>query len=149
MVEAVTDDGQSLLALNEVFVGHSSHQSARYRLVAAEAEERQSSSGLIVSSGTGATGWCRSVAQQSHSTLELPAPDEARLVWFVREAWPSPATGTSLVEGELGRDQALRVVAETDGLVVFGDGIESDRLIAGWGQQITIRRAVRTLRLAR
>jgi NAD kinase len=149
MVEAVTDDGQSLLALNEVFVGHSSHQSARYRLVAAEAEERQSSSGLIVSTGTGATGWCRSVAQQSHSTLELPAPDEARLVWFVREAWPSPATGTSLVEGELGRDQALRVVAETDGLVVFGDGIESDRLIAGWGQQITIRRAVRTLRLAR
>ena len=149
MVEAVTDDGQSLLALNEVFVGHSSHQSARYRLVAAEAEERQSSSGLIVSTGTGATGWCRSVAQQSHSTLELPAPDEARLVWFVREAWPSPATGTSLVEGELGRDQALRVVAETDGLVVFGDGIESDRLIAGWGQQITVRRAVRTLRLAR
>jgi NAD kinase len=149
MVEAVTDDGQSLLALNEVFVGHSSHQSARYRLVAAEAEERQSSSGLIVSTGTGATGWCRSVAQQSHSTLELPAPDEARLVWFVREAWPSPATCTSLVEGELGRDQALRVVAETDGLVVFGDGIESDRLIAGWGQQITVRRAVRTLRLAR
>jgi len=149
MVEAVIDDGQSLLALNEVFVGHSSHQSARYRLVAAEAEERQSSSGLIVSTGTGATGWCRSVAQQSHSTLELPAPDEARLVWFVREAWPSPATGTSLVEGELGRDQALRVVAETDGLVVFGDGIESDRLIAGWGQQITVRRAVRTLRLAR
>jgi len=149
MVEAVTDEGQSLLALNEVFVGHSSHQSARYRLVAAEAEERQSSSGLIVSTGTGATGWCRSVAQQSHSTLELPAPDEARLVWFVREAWPSPATGTSLVEGELGRDQALRVVAETDGLVVFGDGIESDRLIAGWGQQITVRRAVRTLRLAR
>ena len=149
MVEAVIDDGQSLLALNEVFVGHSSHQSARYRLVAAEAAERQSSSGLIVSTGTGATGWCRSVAQQSHSTLELPAPDEARLVWFVREAWPSPATGTSLVEGELGRDQALRVVAETDGLVVFGDGIESDRLIAGWGQQITIRRAVRTLRLAR
>jgi hypothetical protein len=148
MVEATIDDGQALLALNEIFVGHPSHQSARYRLAAGDAEERQSSSGLIVSTGTGATGWCRSVAQQSHSTLELPAPDEARLVWFVREAWPSPATGTSLVEGELGGDNALRVVAETDGLVVFGDGIESDRLIAGWGQEITVRRADRTLQLA-
>jgi hypothetical protein len=89
------------------------------------------------------------VAQQSHSILELPAPDEARLAWFVREAWPSPATSTSLVEGELDGDQALRVVAETDGLVVFGEGIESDRLIAGWGQEIAVRRAVRTLQLAR
>ena len=149
MVEATIDDGQSLVALNEIFIGHPSHQSARYRLAAEEAEERQSSSGLIVSTGTGATGWCRSIWGQSHSSLTLPVPEEQRLVWFVREAWPSPATGISLVEGSLGQDAALRIVAETDGLVVFGDGIESDRLIAGWGQGISVRRAERRLRLAR
>lgn len=149
MVEAAIDDGQSLLALNEIFVGHPSHQSARYRLAADGAEERQSSSGLIVSTGTGATGWCRSIWGQSRSAIELPVPEEGRLVWFVREAWPSPATGTSLVEGELAGDDPLRIVAETDGLVVFGDGIESDRLIAGWGQGISVRRAARRLRLAR
>ena len=148
MVEGTVDDGRSLLALNELFVGHPSHQSARYRLIAGGAEERQSSSGLIVSTGTGATGWCRSIWGQSHSRLELPAPADARLVWFVREAWPSPVTGTSLVEGALAGDEALRVVVETDGLVVFGDGIEPDRLVAGWGQEIALRRADRTLRLA-
>jgi hypothetical protein len=149
MVEAVLDDGQALVALNEIFVGHPSHQSARYRLRAEGAEERQSSSGLIVSTGTGSTGWCQSVWRQTHSTLALPEPADARLVWFVREPWPSPATGTSLVEGELEGDQALLVVAETDGLVVFGDGIESDRLMLSWGQEIAIRHARRGLHLAR
>src|SRR5215217_1155486 len=32
MAAARLDDGQALLALNEVFVGHASHQSARYAL---------------------------------------------------------------------------------------------------------------------
>ena len=149
MVEAVTDDGQSIVALNEVFVGHPSHQSARYRLRPEGAEERQSSSGLIVSTGTGATGWCRSLWLQSGSHLDLPGPTERRLVWLVREPWPSPATGISLVEGVLGDGQALRVVAETDGLVVFGDGIESDRLILRWGQELEVHVAERNLQLVR
>jgi hypothetical protein len=148
MVEASLDDGQRLVALNEIFVGHPSHQSARYRLFAGGAGERQSSSGLIASTGTGATGWCRSIWQQSHSGLQLPRPDEDRIAWFVREAWPSPATGTTLVEGELGPDDELRVVAETDGLVAFGDGIESDRLTLAWGQEARLHVADRRLRLA-
>ena len=147
MVEVALDDGQRLTALNEVFVGHPSHQSARYRLCVDAAEERQSSSGLIVATGTGATGWCRSIWQQSHSGLDLPGPLDARLAWFVREAWPSPATGTSLVEGLLEADGELHVVAETDGLVAFGDGIETDRLTLGWGQELRLRVAERRLRL--
>jgi hypothetical protein len=148
MVEVSLDDGQRLAALNEIFVGHPSHQSARYRLFAGEAGERQSSSGLIASTGTGATGWCRSIWQQSQSELALPRPDEDRIAWFVREAWPSPTTGTALVEGELGPGDELRIVAETDGLVAFGDGIESDRLTLGWGQEARLHLAGTHLRLA-
>ena len=39
---------RTLLALNEIFVGHRSHQSARYRLAVGDRHEHQSSSGLIV-----------------------------------------------------------------------------------------------------
>lgn len=57
MVEAVLDDGQRLLALNEVFVGHASHQSARYSISVGDRAERHSSSGVVITTGTGATGW--------------------------------------------------------------------------------------------
>ncbi|MCV7199068.1 NAD(+)/NADH kinase [Mycobacterium angelicum] len=149
MAEAVTDDGQQLLAVNEIFVGHASHQTARYTLALPDGRaERQASSGVIVSTGTGATGWCRSVWEQRRSSVVLPGPSEPRLAWFVREAWPSPATGTSLVEGDLNAT-TLTVDVESDRLVVFGDGIESDSLFLSCGQRLTVRLAVRRLRLVR
>jgi len=147
MVEATLDDGQRLTALNEIYVGHPSHQSARYRITAGEGQlERQSSSGVLVGTGTGSTGWCRSVALERHSTLVLPTPEQARLCWFVREAWPSPATGTELTEGLLDMGQRLEISAESD-LVLFGDGIESDSISLTWGQSVSVGIAKQRLHL--
>jgi NAD kinase len=149
MVEARLDDGQRLLALNEVFVGHPSHQTARYDLHTADgSSEAQASSGVIVATGTGATGWCRSVALERDSGLSLPSPSEPRLVWFVREAWPSPATGATLTEGELvGTELSLTI--KSDRLVAFGDGIEADSLAVTWGQTVRIGQSAQALRLVR
>jgi hypothetical protein len=101
MVSAHLDDGQSLTALNEVFVGHASDQSARYRLSLSDVEERESSSGLIVATGTDATGWAASLHLERRSSLVMPSPEERRLAFFVREPRPSVATGTELTEGSL------------------------------------------------
>jgi NAD kinase len=148
MVSASTDDGESLLALNEVYLGHSGHQSARYLLTAPDgAEERHSSSGLLVGSGTGATGWLLSIARQRAHQVGLPGPTDPELGWFVREAWPSPTTGADLTEGVLPEGQELTVRIEGESLVVFGDGIETDRLLLTWGQTVRIRAADRRLRL--
>jgi NAD kinase len=149
MVEARLDDGQRVLALNEIFVGHPSHQTARYDLYTPDGGgEDQASSGVIASTGTGATGWCRSVALERHSRLALPTPSEPRLVWFVREAWPSPATGTTLTEGEL-MGTELAVTVKSDRLVAFGDGIEADSLTLTWGQTVRISQSAQALRLVR
>jgi NAD kinase len=148
MVEASLDDGQRVLALNEIFVGHRSHQSARYALAWHGDHERQSSSGIVVTTGTGATGWGRSIGMERHTTLEMPRPEDPSLAFFVREAWPSPTFGVSITEGRLGPNDELAVVSEMDdGGVVFGDGIEPDRVEFGWGVQATVRLAARRLRL--
>jgi hypothetical protein len=150
MAQADTDDGQHLLALNELFVGHPSHQTARYILTAPSGPaEVQASSGVIIGTGTGATGWCRSAWLERHSQLTLPQPVDHRLTWFVREAWPSPATGTRCTEGELQAGQALSVSVASDELVLFGDGIEADSVGLSWGQNVSIRLADQTLTLVR
>jgi hypothetical protein len=142
------DDSESLLALNEVFVGHHSHQSARYTLAANGARERQSSSGLIVATGTGATGWAASILRATGRRMELP-PTAPRLGFLVREAWPGPATGADLVAGLVVEDAPLLVTSEMDeGGTIFADGIETDRLAFGWGRQVRIAPAARRLRLA-
>lgn len=149
MVEARLASGPRLVALNEIFVGQASHQSARYRLRVGEAEERQSSSGLIVSTGTGATGWASSIRRERGAGPPLPGPTESDLCWFVREAWPSVSTGTSLTGGRLASTEALTVISEMEAGVVFGDGIEADRLTLGWGQPVTVQLAPERLRLVR
>ncbi|MEM9491124.1 MAG: hypothetical protein AAGC55_18385, partial [Myxococcota bacterium] len=146
MVQAATEDGQQLLALNEIFVGQRTHQSARYHLNWRGAGEHHSSSGLIATTGTGATGWARSVHRQRRTEVALPAPCEPRLAFFVREAFPSVATGTAVTDGELVGDEGLEIVSEMhDSGVVFGDGIESDCIAFHYGMRLTLRVATQRL----
>ena len=148
MAEARLDDGQHLLALNEIFVGHRTHQSACYRIDVMGQDERQSSSGLIVSTGTGATGWARSINLSRGNALQLPQPADHSLAFFVREAFPSVATGTEVTCGLIGRGEGLRVTSEmNEGGVIFGDGIEEDHLEFAWGQRVEVRVAASRLTL--
>jgi hypothetical protein len=147
MVEAVLDDGQKLLGLNEIFIGHHSHQSARYDIEVGGKHEAQSSSGLIVASGTGATGWARSLMEAMHVPIALK-PEEEALAYFVREAFPSVSTGTSIRAGKIARDEPVRVTSRmNDGGVIFADGIEQDHLGFDWGRIIQVSIAPRRLNL--
>ncbi len=162
MVEAVADDTQRLLALNEIYLGAAGHQTARYRLGLEDdgngrdggnggngrgVVEVQASSGVLVGTGTGATGWIRSVWEGRGSPLPLPRPAEDRLVWFVREAWPSPTTGTTQVAGLLSATSRLTLTAESERLIAFGDGMEGDALELTWGQSVRVGVCGRRLRL--
>ncbi|MCW6537648.1 hypothetical protein [Sphingomonas lycopersici] len=146
MVQAMLDGGETLTALNEIFVGHRSHQSARYRIEADGAAEDHSSSGLIVASGTGSTGWARSIAEATHLDLALGREERAVGYW-VREPFPSLASATTMRAGKL-TDHPLWVTSRmNDGGVIFADGIEQDFIAFDWGRRVQLSPAPHSLHL--
>lgn len=143
LAEAVTSDGQVLRGLNEVFVGVPSHQSARYRIRHGAGDEMQSSSGLIVSTGTGSTGWLRSLA--GDSAQFDPAAD--KLMFVIREAWPGRGFAANLTHGEVTRNTPLVIESRMDAGVIFADGIEADAIRFDAGMTVTIAPSSRRVRL--
>lgn len=142
MARARLTDGQELLAVNDFFLGARSHVSARYEIALGERHERHSSSGVIVSTGLGSTGWLRSVltgasavagGRASKRTQALRehgfAWDARQLVFSVREPFPSRWSQAELVFGEISDGDALCIRSlMPDGGVIFSDGIEADGL---------------------
>ncbi|MCJ2072755.1 hypothetical protein MKK75_28850 [Methylobacterium sp. J-030] len=146
MVQATFEGGERLLALNEIFVGHRSHQSARYRIDDGVQAEDQSSSGLIVASGTGLTGWARSISEATHLSVEVGI-EEAAFGYWVREPFPSVATGTDLRGGKFTGSPLTVVSRMNEGGVVFSDGIEQDFVAFDWGRCVMITPASQSLNL--
>jgi NAD kinase len=153
MAEARMSDGQTLRAVNDLFIGPRSHTSALYELSHGGKTEFQSSSGLIVSTGLGSTAWMKSVVTGSAAiarSLGLlgqaldyqPLPwNTTTLEFAVREPFPSRASQASLVYGQFDNQRPLRIRSRMpDNGVIFSDGIEADflRFTAGMEAVISI-----------
>jgi NAD kinase len=152
MAKASLNTGVALYAVNDLFIGPRSHVSARYTLRVDNREEHQSSSGVIVSTGMGSTGWLKSLYAGwtgAAVALGVEAPSMARnaafawdaefLHYFVREPFPSQTTGASLVAGRIARRDPLTIVSEmAEHGVIFSDGIEADFLEFNAGTRATI-----------
>jgi len=61
LAQATLNNGQILYAVNDLFVGIRTHGSARYRIRLGNLAEDHSSSGVVISTGLGSTGWLRSL----------------------------------------------------------------------------------------
>jgi NAD kinase len=151
LAQASTNDGRQLLAFNDLFIGQASHTSAVYELHHQGQSEMQSSSGIIVSTGAGSTGWMKSVyagAQKVASFVQnnefnplMPTLDRAadELIYAVREPWPSKRTGSNLVFGHVSPESPLKIHSRmASNGVIFSDGIEWDYLEFNAGTHATI-----------
>jgi len=150
MAQAQLNDGQSLLAFNDLFVGARSHISARYVIQAGQREEHHSSSGIIISTGVGATGWLSSLFNMANGMAagfgggaSLPAPqltwEDEKLVFVVREPFASKTSRAQLVCGEVSSAVPLVIRSEMpESGVIFSDGVEADFLAFNAGATATI-----------
>ncbi len=140
MAEVRLNDDQRLLAFNDFYIGVSSHSSARYQIIHNEITENQSSSGIIVSTGAGATGWMSSIFNMVNGMIgafsgnmpinkyEISQEDE-KLLFAVREPFISKTSQAGIVAGVINKGEYLTIksLMPKDG-VIFSDGIHSDFL---------------------
>jgi NAD kinase len=161
MAEAQLSDGQTLRAVNDLFIGPRSHTSALYEIELGQHRETQSSSGIIVSTGLGSTAWMRSIvtgslgiaramhASQQDGEYRPQAWDAEQLTFAVREPFPSKSSMTNLIYGTVTAKQPLRLRSRMpDNGVIFSDGMEADFLRFTAGMEATITLAQSRGRLA-
>lgn len=146
--EAKLNDGQRLLAFNDLFIGPSSHVSARYKISYNSHKEEQSSSGIIISTKAGSTGWLSSVFNMAYGvagmfdknlTLKQPKLKDDQLLFTVREPFQSIKTQISVTAGLIKNSNKLIVESLMPyGGVIFSDGIEADFMKFDSGSIVTI-----------
>lgn len=152
IASAQLNDNQRLLAVNDFFIGRKTHISARYQIAFNGKTEPQSSSGIIVSTGLGATGWFKSVltgakgvvTKISGKDMDIQSKNNFKwnsdyLYYSVREPFPSKTTGTDLIFGKITNKQPLKIISHmSENGVIFSDGIENDFLEFNSGMEATI-----------
>lgn len=159
MAEAKFNDGQSLLAFNDFFIGPRSHVSARYKLKFRGFSETQSSSGILVSTGAGSTGWMSSVMNMvngingyhydSYDKLtERLKWEEHSLLFAVREPFQSKTSEISICFGQIAEGEYLEIESHMpENGIVFSDGIEADavRFTTGTSVKIGVAKEIANL----
>lgn len=155
--EAKLNDGQRLLAFNDLFVGVTSHVSARYKISYNSRTEEQSSSGLIVSTQAGSTGWLSSIFNMAYGVTgmfekqlkpKMPVLKDNELLFAVREPFQSIRTQTGIAVGVIKAQNILKIesLMPVNG-VIFSDGIETDFLKFNSGAIATIGIAKETAKI--
>jgi NAD kinase len=152
LADATLNDGQRLLAFNDLFLGARSHVSALYRIVRGKRSETQSSSGVLVSTGAGSTGWISSVFNMASGVtsfcggrpvtgIRMPWEDR-RLLYVVREPFISRHSQAGIVAGmlETGEELVLESLMPSGG-AIFSDGMEADFLQFNSGAIVRVRAA--------
>ena len=158
MGKVESKDGQVLYAVNDFFIGVDNHTSARYHINYRNRIENQSSSGIIISTGFGMTGWHKSVMAQFRGMarsfglgdVKEPVFDwgAKSLTFQVREPYPSRFTQAELVYGQIEENENLLITSNmSENGVVFSDGILDDTIEFNAGMQIEISVADRIGRL--
>lgn len=161
MAKAQLNTGQHIFGVNDLFIGPKTHSSARYSIQMKKKKENHSSSGIIISTGLGSSGWLRGIltgatgisSAASGRPIEVKQTskftwDSEYLYYSVREPWPSKTSSAELTFGKITNNNPLKLVsAMPENGVIFSDGIEADFIEFNSGTLATISVAEKKGRL--
>lgn len=139
MAEAWLSSGERKRAVGDLFIGRSNHASARYRIRYRGQTETQLSSGMVVATGLGSTGWIRSVLagaraltaqvdrRQRPENREAFAWHREELAFAVREPYLAGIYSANTTYGKLSGDEGLEIDSlMLDSGVIYADGMYDD-----------------------
>ncbi|MHA1156176.1 MAG: sugar kinase [Candidatus Heimdallarchaeota archaeon] len=146
MTQAKLNNGQILYGVNDLFIGHKSHGSARYTITHTGITEKHSSSGIIISTGAGSTAWFKSIItgavgivnkfRKYTKYIDPPTEDDYRFPWdasylyySVREPFVSKISSANLIFGQIYSGEKIIIESNMpENGVIFSDGIQEDFL---------------------
>lgn len=150
MARVDLNDGQKLYAFNDLFIGPRTHITARYTIHSRGKSERQMSSGILVSTPAGSTGWMSSLFNQTRGIAAFAGLkndvhasrvnwEEKKLTFLVREPFASKWSSVNLVAGTIIPGAEITVESHMgESGVIFSDGMETDYLDFNTGSTATV-----------
>ncbi len=158
LAKATLNTGEEIYGVNDIFIGPKSHLSLRYNIKINDQQEHQSSSGIIVSTGLGSTGWFKSLILGANSIskgfennscsdyktkkrdIDATFSWDADYLYFtVREPFPSQYSQAEIVFGKITDEKTLEIRSfMPENGIIFSDGIEKDFLNFNSGSVVTI-----------
>ena len=122
------------LALNEIFIGNSKpYHTSRYVISVRGRKEFQKSSGVIITTSSGTTGWAGSASKKE---LRIP---KNKFGYVVREPYFGKLTKPKLIQGTLGSGETLKIVSEMhEGILVTDSSFQEHKFTDKFKAEIKI-----------
>lgn len=154
--QATLHNGQRILAFNDIFIGMNSHASADYAIKYNGCVENQSSSGVIISTAQGLSGWMSSIFNMvdgiadfkrgdrctsvvNYFDYDIKHADPQILLFCVREPYMSQVCFSKIVMGKLASGEYLELESKMpENGVIFSDGVQSDFISFCSGDKVSV-----------
>ncbi len=154
LAKAQLSDGNILYAVNEFLIGRSDNRSSYYKIKYDNQEEQHSSSGVIIATGVGSSGWTESIISsaerltESESPLRVitPAWGDNHLLFIVREGFTSNNSFAEISFGKVDERHPLELTSTMPhGGSILSDGVTENVVTFDAGTSVIITPAKKKL----
>lgn len=138
---------KTFLATSEIFVGVDKAKiMSRYLLEYKDKREEQKSSGIIVATGAGSTGWYDAACRYLHQNGNKFSKTDRKAKFVLREPWKGRLSNYTILEGELTKGEELTIQSLKDDSVASIDCLADYEFDRGAKAVIKIGKSLKVIK---